>query len=209
MTTIITAAAPSWTDRWAVWIALGAGIVSLFAIVVAVWNARSDSRAAKAAERAEKHAETSADVARASLAEAKRVADAEVDRDHNFYEPALNGVFVEEGGLLFYEFSLTRDYDMRGRATGRGEAVVSDRDFAMRTADRTWRTMIDAWAGHTTASGWDTLTIKFWPPAPQTGKPVPWTCQCGRENVSGDGPGHWQWTIGVPQSADGVLNRSR
>lgn len=147
--------------------------------------------------------------AKSAARQAKRVADAEVDRDHNFYQPAQNGTFVTEGGLLFYEFQLPRDYDMRARTTARGGAVVNDPGIGMRTADRTWRTQIDGWTGHSTASGWEELTIKFWPPAPKLDKPVPWTCQCDREPALGDGAGHWQWTIGVPQSADGVLVRSR
>lgn len=146
-------------------------------------------------------------VARDARDDAKRVADVEVDRDHREYEPQRNGQYINEGGLLVYEFQLPHRYAVEARTVARGGAVVNDTRPAQRSIDGVWRVPVDGWTGSTTASQWDTLTIRFWPPLPEVGKPEPWSCRCRRDAVPGDGAGHWQWDLGLPQSADQVVER--
>jgi hypothetical protein len=146
--------------------------------------------------------------AKNSATEAKRVADAEVDRDHNTNAPPEDGEFVNEGGDLYYEFSLPRDYEMRASTTARAGTAYSNPQVVRKPASGMWWLMVDTWTGHGTAAGWDTLTIDFWPPVAQPGKPTPWTCRCDREKAKSDKPGHWQWDIHIPHSADGVVTRS-
>lgn len=150
----------------------------------------------------------SAIYARGAKDEAKRVADAEVGRDHLMYEPQRTGQFVNEGGMLFYEFRLPRRYALAARTSGLGGAVHNDLQLGQRSIDGTWRLPIDTWHRQRTAPQWDSVTVRFWPPEPATGQPEPWVCPCGRDPApTADRPGHWQWDFGLPQNADQVLER--
>lgn len=174
------------TDWWADGIAGGAVLISGLSARYA-WSQKS--------------------IAEGAARDARRVADAEVGRDHEMYEPQQNGEFVVEGGNLFYEFRLPRRYAVLARTEAQGGVVFNDITPGQRTIDGVWRVPLDAWTGTQTAAGWQSLTVKFWPPGHQTGKPKPWICRCGRDLEPSDDAGHWQWDLGVPQSADGLLRR--
>lgn len=182
-------------------IALG---FSLLAVVVAIWNARSDTRSAIAAEDSAVSARQAADSARESADSAARLTTAELERDHQFFAPLVtNGHFEFEERphspgvrYLVYKFWLAREYAMEAIVSRRANSdPTSDRHVGGPLVDGSYVVHVDAWPEGLTSQPWHDLTIRFWPPRPSERRAKPWTCRCGLSVVVGEGAGHWDFPV--------------
>jgi hypothetical protein len=189
------------TDTGMLIATIGAGGISVIALIVSIWAGVSSRRNAVAAEDSAVSARESADASRDSARSAAAVAQAEVSRDHRAHMPPRTGRFVGRDGELYYEFTLDQPYEIRARATGHAGAVVNDLTPARRTADGVWFFNVGHLDQDRLVEPFDTLTVRFWPPERRTGEPEPWTCPCGLPQQVGDGSAaHWQWSdIGIPR----------
>lgn len=186
-------------------------IISLGALGIAGWNARSDSRSATAAEdsavtsrQAADHARESAEHAKASAEAAEHVAQTEIDRDHEANRPTLNGDFRWETQTsrpevrqLVYTFQLDRPYEANALLVKVGGQTTSPRGVTGPYSDGKFRVHLEDWPEERTEREWEILMMRFWPPQKVDGRARPWTCRCGGELKRGEHAGHWDWSVKV------------
>lgn len=168
--------------------------VSVAALVVSWWLGL---RSAKAAER--------------SSEDARRVARAEVNRDHEMYRPLQGTATFEKvhnertsKENLFLVFTPGRTYRLAGDAifdAGPGREARMPLDLSGGPARG--GTPVRLFVGELTGSDAalpKALRLQFWPPA--EGDPgETWSCPCGRP-LDPSGELHWEWRIELPNDID-------
>jgi hypothetical protein len=160
-------------------LAILALVVSAAAAVFAYQQGKASTRNANAAEGAEKAAHRSADSAEESAVAARRVARADLERDHLANFPIFNGKFSFEpdtrghGRWLVYEFNLDRGYDMTAKAIGMNGQPVPNREVVAAKEPGTYRVYVERWP-EAEKDPWPyrSLEICFWPPAQLDRRPV-------------------------------------
>jgi hypothetical protein len=185
--------------------------ISLAALCVALWNAKSDNRAAVAAEDAAVSSRTSSDAATVSAAaaiasadSAEKVARAELLRDHEAHRPddatahferVRNDRTGREG--LWFVFTAPRGYRMKAYGIHNSGSTIplSVNPGLVVQAGR----QVRVYTGELTGTPLpDRISMEFWPPEPMDGGEL-WTCGCGKPAGSED-PAHWIWNrdVAVP-----------
>ena len=192
------------TDQATLLTAIAALLVAIAAAYFAYQQWQAGRANARASEGSRQAADRAADAACESAEAAQRVARADLERDHRTNIPAPNGNFLFEkdrGGLgrwLVYEFQLSHEYDMTAQVVGLNGQPVSDRHVSPTNDPGVHRVFLERWPDED-AEPWPyrQLVIRFWPPAAVSGRPAPWSCECGRELSLGKGSGHWDWRINI------------
>jgi hypothetical protein len=189
--------APSVTD----WLTAAVAVAALVASTLALWY---NHRSAKAAEVSAQVAQDSAAAAKTSADAAERVAQAELDRDHEMYRPGdPEPRFVwEDSSLhkdrlnLFFEYTPVRGYRAAGKPSfgpGKGHGSMSVPQVF--PAGETQRIYVDDVAKSKPDLQVKMLELEFWPA--QEGDPGElWICRCGR-GTHPDGEAHWVWNVPV------------
>jgi hypothetical protein len=212
----IYVAGPPWTDTGAFWIALAAALLSAGALAVSIWSAISGTRSARyantsaeAAKRSADSADTSAKAAEKSAEADGKVAQVELDRDHETYRPApLGGEFYREPShahpgreRIVFEFTLPRAYRAGGTLLyqGTGQGYLGLDPGPIIQAGHVNRIEV----GHTGMNIPKIVRLHFWPPAADDPGET-WTCRCGRAPIQDGNIAHWVWNVLVPERLDNL-----
>jgi hypothetical protein len=154
----------------------------------------------------------SARAAEQSSVDARRVASAEVNRDHEMYRPLQSTATFEKvhdqrtgKENLFLVFTPGRTYRIAGDAitdagSGREARMPLDLGNGLARAGTPVRLFIGELTGGKGIPLPKALRLRFWPPA--EGDPgESWSCQCGRP-LHPSGALHWEWRIELPNDID-------
>jgi hypothetical protein len=213
-----TAEAPSWTDKGAFWVALFALAASAASTIYARSQTQSGRRSADAAEKSEGHARESTTVAKQAAASAEAAAHAagvsadadgklaqlELDREHDACTPRFEGRWElvpsrlgNASRHLLYRFRLDREYAIKAIAWQMNRAGQTDCSVTPPTAPGgEWMVSVEHWSHDRDHPANWTLELKFWPPQAMDGRAVPWVCRCGRSAFA-DEPPHWDVELRV------------
>lgn len=196
-------------------VAIIAIAISVVALAVAGWNAFSDTRSAVAAEDSAVSARQSADSARASADSAARVAQLEVDRDHEAYRPAMPrpSDFVietlpsgEEDLWLVYR--QPRSYRTRADLV-EGDQRISSTMSLVQPAGHDMRIFIQRLRPQRQSATVEKVHVRYWPPAAGDPHAEPWSCRCGGPSGTDSDQNlpHWEQTIPIvtPQRDDVMI----
>lgn len=172
-------------------LSIAAIAVSIAALAVSWWLGLRSARAAE-------H----------SSEDARRVASAEVNRDHEMYRPLEKSATFERTrderaskDVLFLRFTPGRTYRIAGDAlfdagSSREARLPLDMGNGLARAGTPVRLFIGEIASSPALP--KALRLQFWPPA--EGDPgEPWSCPCGRP-TDPSGAMHWEWRIELPKS---------
>lgn len=205
MTLILAADAPAWTDRGAFWLALTAFVVSLGALVVSWWNAKSDNRSAAAAEDSAVSARQAADYARAAVASAH-------EGDHERYGPDMDtaGKFEwvrnpqRQASDYVYVFRLPRSYRMHADAINDNNSRTPTGIHPSNVIESGHEYRINlGGAGQPLPKA---MELRFFPPMDTDAGNI-FTCPCDRPPLpSGqDSRGHWTVTVPVARPPEALV----
>ncbi|MFE9187804.1 hypothetical protein ACFYMB_31235 [Micromonospora haikouensis] len=179
---------------------VAAVLVSVAALIVSwVYGARS----AAASQRSADASETSAVHAKASAESAAKVAQVELERDHESYRPGdPDATFVIEHNPrtgeenLFFTFVPKHSYRILGDAVQGNSRSTLSMNGMTHVAGKPVRVFVDVLRPHRDTSSVEELKLRFYPPDPVDKDMDQWTCRCGRPTDSSEAA-HWTWTVPV------------
>lgn len=203
-------AAPSWTEVGTFLTGVAAFVISVIALVVAVWTGKHNRRNADAAESSATAAKDSAtssarsaDAAEQAVTSANEIVDIEKKRQHDAYRPPQPGsprfdvVLNERTGQqdLFFVFSLPRSYRVLADKVERNARTPLGVDRLVR-AGSTQRVHVETLRPGREQPLASELHLRFWPPSAEVDEVEVWTCPCGLPSHEGGVP-HWEWNVSV------------
>ncbi|MGK5741536.1 hypothetical protein [Micromonospora sp. URMC 103] len=153
----------------------------------------------------------SARAAESSAAEARKVAQLELDRDHEAYRPPQphNPRFEMSTNPrtgdhnLSFVFTPSRSYRILGESLEGGSRSPLSMNGMVHPAGQEVRVFVQTIRPVRETASVEKLRLRFWPPAAVDEGVEHWTCRCGRPTAS-DGPAHWEWlvTVETPEDPD-------
>lgn len=159
----------------------------------------------------------SARAAENSAIEAKKVAQVELDRDHEAYRPRqpLNPRFEMSTNPrtgdhnLYFTFTPTRSYRILGDSLEGGSRSPLSMSGMVHPAGQEVRVFLQTIRPVRETASVEKLHLRFWPPATVDQGVEQWTCRCGRPTAY-DGPAHWDWLVMVetPEDPDYEIRES-
>ena len=175
-------------------------VISAVALAVSWWLGARSARAAES-----------------SAAEAKKVAQVELDRDHETYRPpqpsdprfemSTNPLTGDHN--LFFTFTPPRSYRIQGDSLEEGSHSPLSMGGMLHPAGQEVRVFVQTIRPVRETASVEKLHLRFWPPADVDQGVEHWTCRCGRP-IASDGPAHWEWlvTVETPEDPDYDIRES-
>ena len=202
--------AASWTDVGTFLTGVAAFLISIVALVVAIWTGKHNRRNADAAESSALAAKDSAgssarsaDAAEQAVTSAHEILDIERRQQHDAYRPPqpdsprFDLVRNERSGQLdlFFVFSLPRSYRVLGDKIERNVRTALGVNRIVRGGSIQRVYVETLLPGRTEPLAGD-LHLRFWPPSPEADAVELWTCPCGLPTHEGEVP-HWEWNVTI------------
>ncbi|MEV4384159.1 hypothetical protein AB0J68_00285 [Micromonospora sp. NPDC049580] len=202
--------AAAWTDVGTFLTGVAALLISIGALVVAIWTGKHNRRNADAAESSATAAKDSAassarsaDAAEQAVTSANGILDIERKRQHDAYRPLqpdsprFELIRSEHAGQLdlCFVFSLPRSYRVLGDKIERNARTTLSVD-RLTLGGSTQRVHVETLPPGRVQPLAGELHLRFWPPSPEVDEVELWTCPCGLPTHEGEVP-HWEWNVTV------------
>jgi hypothetical protein len=202
--------AAGWTEIGTLFTGVAALLISVIALVVAIWTGKHNRRNADATESSAVAAEDSAassarsaDAAEQAVASANEMVGIERKRQHDMYRPTrldssgFELVRNERSGQqdLFFVFNLPRSYRVLADKVQRNARTALGVDRLVRGGS-TARVHVETLLPGREKPLAGELHLRFWPPSPEVDKVEVWTCPCGLPTEEGE-VAHWEWNVTV------------